>query len=220
MKRMSLLLLLVLPVGACHGTSSDGDEGANADEYFYDCEDAKKPDGLTVYATDEAYRTFVDKISATGLKKDDAQAPKLLIPMAGSTLSIAHPAGFTFTSAMAARTPAAAPVPTHTPARRRSRWAWVKDLFSIEGTAWAHCPNVTGSLFLLQLKESGKDQAAYSALTSVTSFMPAADVWKTKLTPLMGKKVTLTLARGVFAMGEIQLGPFVASQDVSFTVGP
>jgi hypothetical protein len=220
MKRPSVLalLLLILPAGACHKSSSGGDDGANADDYFYDCEDTKKPAELTVYATDEAYRTFLDKIAASGLTKDDAQAAKLTAPAAGATLSLAAPPAFTFTSGMALRPTPVTPVPH--PNRHRSRWAWVKDLFSIEGTAWAHCPNVTGSLYLLQLKEMGSDAAAYTALASVTTFTPTADVWKSKLAPLVGKKVTATLARGVFSTGEIQLGPFVATQDTSFTVGP
>jgi hypothetical protein len=210
--------LLVLPTGACH-KSSTTDEGANADDYFYDCEATNKPASLNVFATDEAYRTFLDKIAATGVMKDDTQGPKLSAPMADATLSIASPSMFTFSSGMAIRT-VPAPLQPHAPAHHRSRWAWAKDLFSIEGTAWAHCPNVTGSLYLLQLTPVGDTTAAYTALTSVTSFTPTADVWKTKLQALSGKKVTLTLARGVFSMGEIQLGPFVASQDVSFTVGP
>jgi hypothetical protein len=215
MKRVSLLLLLVLP-GACHSSGST-DAEANADDYFYDCEDAKKPASLNVFATDEAYRTFLDKIAATGVMKDDNQAPKLSSPMADATLSLAAPPTFTFSSGMALRLPA---TPARPSVHRRSRWAWVKDLFSLEGTAWAHCPNVTGSLYLLQLTPVGDTHAAYTALSSVTSFTPNADVWKAKLGGQSGKKVTLTLARGVFSMGEIQLGPFVASQDVSFTVGP
>lgn len=222
MKRISLILLLVLPA-ACKSSSGGDDEGANADEYFYDCEDAKKPDGLTVYATDEAYRAFLDKVTAGAQKKDDTQAAKLTSPMADSTLSIATPPAFSIAAPMAM-----APRPTRMPNPRnlvptqhhRSRWAWVKDLFSIEGTAWAHCPNVTGPLYLVTVKEMGKDEAAYSALVSVPSFTPGADAWKAKLTPLSGKKVTVTVARGVFSMGEIQLGPFVPTQDPSFTVGP
>jgi hypothetical protein len=218
MKRTALLLLLALPVGACHKDGTDG-EGANADEYFYDCENAKKPDGLTVFATDEAYRTFLDKLAAGAPKKDDAQAARLLTPMAGATLSIASPPGFTLTGPMTLGPTPGLPSPG-APKHRRSRWTWVKDLFSLEGKAWAHCPNVTGSLYLLQIKEQGKEEAAYSALASVQSFMPDATVWKTKMTPLQGKMVTVTVARGVFSTGEIQLGPFVPTQDLTLTVGP
>jgi hypothetical protein len=111
-------------------------------------------------------------------------------------------------------------VPGRAAPTRRSRWAWLKNALSIEGTAWAHCPNVSGSLYLVQLTGEGKTDAAYTALASVPSFTPSKEAWKTKLQPLSGKKVTLTLARGIFSMGHLELGPFVATKDISFTVGP
>ena len=79
---------------------------------------------------------------------------------------------------------------------------------------------MTGPLFLVQLTAEGEKDAAYTALASVNSFIPDAAVWKAKLQPLSGKKVKLTLARAQFSMGHVQLGPFVSTKDLTFTVGP
>jgi hypothetical protein len=210
------LTVLLLAV-TCGKESS---EEANASEYFYDCEDAKKPAGLNIYATDEAYRAFQDKVAASGFKKDSAQAPKVMAPAANSTISLATPPAFSFTSGMALRTRDVGPrVPGAAPRPRGSRWAWLRSALSFEGTAWAHCPTVTGPLYLVQVGEAGK-APAYTALASVTIFTPDPAVWKEKLQGLSGKKVTLTVARGVFSMGTLELGPFVADEDVSLTVGP
>jgi len=119
---------------------------------------------------------------------------------------------------MTLRTPDTIPHPRLPP--RRSRWAWLKRALTLEGTAWAHCPNVTGTVYLLQLTAEGQAEPAYQALASVVTFTPDATVWKDKLQSLSGKKVTLTLARGVFSQGHLELGPFVADKTVTFTVGP
>jgi len=215
MTRKHLALpLALLVLGACH---KDDPEEANADEYFYQCGDSKRPANLTVFATDEVYREFIDRVTATGFMKSDAQAPQLMTPTAGGTLSAATPPAFSFTAGMVLKDA----VPhERLPPRSRSRWAWLKEALSFEGTAWAHCPNVTGTVYLLQLTAEGQKEPAYQALASVLSFTPDATVWKTKLGGLSGKKVTLTLARGVFSMGHLELGPFIAEKDVTFTVGP
>jgi len=215
MNRLAIPLALLVLAGACH---KDSGEEANADEYFYQCGDSKRPAGLTVFATDEAYREYIDRVTATGFMKNDAQAPALMTPAAGGTLSIAAPPAFSFTAGMVQRTPDAVPHPRLPP--RRSRWAWLKEALSFEGTAWAHCPNVTGTIYLLQLTAEGQKEPAYQALASVLSFTPDATVWKSKLGALSGKKMTLTLARGVFSMGHLELGPFIADKDVTFTVAP
>jgi len=213
MKRPALPLAVLLLAFTC-GKESAEEPGAS--EYFYDCEDAKKPASLTVYATDEAYREFQDKVAASGFKKDSAQAPQVMTPAADSTVSLASPPAFSFTAGMVLRTRGVVP---GAPPRRTSRWAWLKSALSLEGTAWAHCPTVTGPLYLVQVGEAGK-APAYTALASVTSFTPDPAVWKEKLQALSGKKVTLTVARGVFSMGTLQLGPFVADKDLTLTVGP
>jgi hypothetical protein len=219
MNRAGLSVLLALCAGAC---SSHGEEEANADDYFYDCRDMNRPAGLTVYATDEAYREFLDRITAVGLTKDDAQSPQLLFPAPDGTLSLASPPMFSYSEATsAARIERRAPTPTPPRARRaRARLAWLKELFSLEGTAWAHCPTVTGPLYLLQLTEVGQTNPAYTALASVTSFTPTKDKWSARLQSLSGKKVKLTLARGVFSTGHLELGPFVSTKEITFTVGP
>jgi hypothetical protein len=212
MKRLALPVTLLL-FAACHSH----DEGSEEVEYFYDCEDAKKPATLTVYATDEAYREFIDKVTASGFKKDNTQSPQLMSPAADSTISIAMPPAFNFTTGMTLRTPDTVPNPRTPP--RRSRWAWLKRNLSFVGTAWAHCPAVTGTLYLLQLTPEGQTAPAYTALSSVTTFTPGA-AWKEKLQPLSGKKVKLTLARGVFSTGNLELGPFIADKEIALTVGP
>lgn len=206
---------VVLGAGAC--ASHDHGGGAAADEYFYDCEDPKRPAGLVTFATDEAYRNFADTVVANGLKKDDTQSAQLGAPAADATLSLAAPPTFSFSAGMSLRSgPGNAPLPS----RRPSRWARIRRALALEGTAWAHCPTVTGTLYLLELTPAGGTTPAYSALSSVLSFTPGAEAWKSKLGPHMGKKVTLTLARGVFSMGQLKNGPFVSSKDISFTVGP
>jgi hypothetical protein len=215
MTRVALPLALLVLAGACH---KDDPEEANADEYFYQCADSKRPAGLTVFATDEAYREFIDRVSATSFMRSDAQAPQLMTPAGGATLSIAAPPAFTFTAGMVRRSPDQVPHPRLS--AHRSRWAWLRGALSFEGTAWAHCPNVTGTLYLFQLTAEGQKDPAYQALTSVLSFTPDPTVWKDKLQGLSGKKLTLTLARGVFSMGHLELGPFVADKDLTFTVGP
>lgn len=216
MNRVVVLPLLTVIASGC---SNSHDHEAGADEYFYDCEDANKPAGLNVFATDEAYREFSDKFAANALTKNDGQAPALMTPAIGTALSVAAPPMFSFSSGMAARidrpAPQTSPVPRH-----RSRWAWVKELFSIEGTAWAHCPNVTGPLYLVQVTAGGATEPAYTALASVTSFTPKKDVWKAKVQALSGKQATVRVARGVFSMGHLELGPFIATKDATFNVGP
>jgi hypothetical protein len=216
MNRLAFPLALLVLAGACH---KDDPEEANADEYFYQCGDSKRPAALTVFATDEVYREFIDRATASGFQKSDAQAPALMTPTAGGTLSIAAPPMFSFTAGMVRNDAAPSPFTPRLPARR-SAWARLKEALSFEGTAWAHCPAVTGTIYLLQLTPEGQKEPAYEALASVLSFTPDANTWKTLLQPLSGKKVTLTLARGVFSQGQLQLGPFVADKDVSFTVGP
>lgn len=216
MKRPVLVpLTLLLFAFTCSHEHEDGDD---ANEYFYDCEDAARPAGLTIFATDEAYREFLDKVAASGFKKDSTQAPQLMMPAPDSTISSATPPAFNFSSGMTLRTRDTVPNPRTPP--RRSSWAWLKSAVSLEGTAWAHCPTVTGTLYLLQLTVSGEKTPAYTALASVTTFTPGAAVWKEKLAPLSGKKVTVTLARGVFNMGHLELGPFVSDKEITLTVGP
>ena len=215
MKRLTLVTLALAAFAfTCH---SHDDEEAGADEYYYDCEDTKKPPELTVFATDEAYREFLDKVAASGFKKDATQSPQLMTPAPDSSVSAATPPMFSFSSGMTLRTKDS--VPKSRPPRRRSALAWLRAALS-EGTAWAHCPTVTGTLYLVQLTAVGEKTPAYTALASVTRFTPDAAVWKEKLGPLAGKKVAVTVARGVFSMGHLELGPFVSDKDISLSITP
>lgn len=215
MKALCLLSALGL-VGAagCH-THEHG--VVNADEYFYDCEDPKRPPTLTIYATDEAYRAVSDTVRATGLKPDDLQSAQIITPAPDATISLAAPPLFSFTSGMVLRsTPPNAPLPP----RRPTFWQQLKQSLTLERRAWAHCEAVNGTLYLVELQAARGEAPVYSALSSVLSFTPGAEVWKNKLAPLSGKKVSLTLARAVLAKGQVQLGPFISTREVSFTVGP
>ena len=117
---LGMFLLLAPAISAC--SSHTDEEGPNADEYFYSCEDA--PMGVTTFATDEAYRVFIDKIAATGLVTDETQAAHLTAPAADSTLSVATPPLFSLTAGMASRS---VPAPKQAPLcpTRRSTWARV-----------------------------------------------------------------------------------------------
>jgi hypothetical protein len=215
MKR--LLILIVLSTAACSSSGSSPDE-ANADEYFYQCHDSSLPPGLTVYATDEAYRTFLDAISAGLEKPNDGKAAQLTAPMPDTTLSISMPPAFAFTPGEASNDRAPfGPAPA-----RRSRWARFKAVLSLEGTAWAHCPNVSGAIFLLQIGTGAGASftPAYTALASQPMFTPGAQTWQAKLGALSGQKVTVKLARAQFTEGRITGGPYTSTHDLSFTVVP
>jgi hypothetical protein len=210
----ALCLLVAVGAAAC---SSHQPSQANADEYFYDCEDPKRPAGLTIYATDEAYRNFSDTVLATGYKPNDAASAQIITPAPDATLSLAVPPTFSFTAGMMARSmPSNAPLPP----RRPTLWQQFRQALTFERKAWAHCEAVNGTLYLIELQASRGEAPVYSALSSVLSFTPGAEVWKNKLGALSGQKVSLTLARGVFVKGQLMLGPFVATKDVSFTIGP
>jgi hypothetical protein len=132
-----------------------------------------------------------------------------------ATLPLAAPPTFSFTAGMVMRsTPRNAPLSP----RRPTRWQQFKQALTLERTAWAHCEAVNGTLYLIELQAGRGEPPVYSALSSVLSFTPSAEVWKNKLGALTGQKVSLTLARGVFSRGQLIGGPFVG-RDVSFTIG-
>jgi hypothetical protein len=109
--------------------------------------------------------------------------------------------------------------PPGAPSRRRpSRWATLWRAVSPVGTAWAHCPAVTGVNHLFRLDDGATP--VYTALLSVTSFTPNAAKWRKALEGRTGKILTLTLARAVFGDGDVREGPFVASTKATFTVRP
>jgi hypothetical protein len=216
MKRSALILTVALA-----GCGSSGSGTPEADEFFYDCESMAKPSTLTTFATDESFTEFINKEVANGFTKDDAQAPKLTSPASGGTISAATPPQFSFTvggSASREARPIHLASPVRPPFWRRVA-RFLGD--TIEGTAYAHCPQVNGQNYLFRVTPEGNDKKVlYTALLSVTSFTPSADRWSKALSGMSGKAVTLTLASAVYSGGNITNGPFVATAPLRFTVGP
>jgi hypothetical protein len=206
------LITLAAAALALAGCPGDGnEEEAGADEYFYSCTGA--PAGVTVFATDESYREIVDKESAGAVVTNDAEAATLMAPAPGGTLSAAAPPTFTLRTPGAALVP---PGPGGCPAARpRPWWRWLAPI----GTAYAHCPGVTGDNYLLRLTRAGERRPIYSALLSVTSFTPGAEPWRKALAGRKGQTLTLTILRAGLAGGRVTIGPFASSQPASFTAG-
>ncbi len=212
--RPTSIIVLAAGLGLLSCKGSGADE-PGADEYFYDCE-GSPPASLKVFATDEGFVEFINKATANAYMMSETQAPVLTAPAAGGGLSASAPpqvvfrsAAMTFDRSGNGRPPASRP---------RSLWSRARSWLSFEGTAWAHCPAVTGETFLFQLTADGAKDPAYTAFLSVTSFTPGAAKWKAALGPLAGKTVNLRLARAVFSQGSITLGPFVSPTPVTFNV--
>lgn len=208
---------LSLPVASC---SHDHDHGASAevDEYFYDCEDPKRPPTLTVFATDESLVKMLEKEDAGGIVTKDEEAATLLAPASGATLSLASPPTFMVmppatSASLERRLPGPAAWPRRSLLRRALTW------LSPIGTAWAHCTPVTGDNYLVRLSGADNKQI-YAALASVPAFTPGADAWKKALTGQSGQTLHLTLLRASYTGGTITAGPFVASKSTTFSVGP
>lgn len=217
MKRSALMLTVGLSLAV--GCGSSGSGTPEADEFFYDCESTAKPTTLTTFATDESFTEFVNKEVALGLTKDDAQAPKLMTPASGATLSASQPPQFSFVIGSSASK--SGPVRVTTP--RRSLWARARRYLgdTLEGTAHAHCPQVNGQNYLFRVTpENDSKKVLYTALLSVTSFTPTADRWSKALSGMNGKSISLTLASAVYSGGNITNGPFVATAPIKFTVAP
>ncbi len=211
---VSGVLIALVALAACHGHHDE--EGPSVDEYFYSCESA--PDGgATTFATDESFAAFVNKESANAVVKDDSKAARLVIPVAGATLSVATPPQFSFSVAVAGMSRSA---PGHfaaaclRPARpgRLARW------LAFEGTAWAHCGAVSGENFLLRVIDGGA--TVYSAMLSVTSFSPTAAAWTKAMSGRSGHTVTISIERATLLKGDISAGPFAPVAAPTFLLGP
>jgi hypothetical protein len=214
----ALWLALSLCASGCGGNDDDHGGGIGdpaADEYFYDCEDASKPGDLTVFATDEAFREFINKEAAAPPMKSDTLAPRLTAPMPPIKLSAAAPPLLTFALTQSAARPAA-PTLLRRPARWPGLRVWLWSL--VEGTAQAHCAAVSGDLYLVRLVD--KDTTVYTALTAVRSFTPGAAAWKKALDGRIDHGITITVERAVFSTGSITQGPYLATSAPTFTVGP
>jgi hypothetical protein len=212
--KTATLLLSCLLLAACDKHEEAGDDA----DYFYSCDDA--PGGVSVYATDESFRAILDKETAGEVMAKDAEAATLMSPASGATLSPSTPPTFVLTTPVARLSPGAAP-PEGPSARPRRRPLWRRALtwLSPVGTAWAHCPGVTGDNFLFRLERAGEAKPAYTALVSVTSFTPRAEAWKRALNGRAGQTLTVKVIRAGFTGGRVTSGPFQSTQAVTFTVG-
>lgn len=85
-----VLLTLAFCLGAACGDHHPA-PASDVDEYFYECEDPKRPPGLAVFATDESLIALLNKESAGLIKTVDANAATLVGPPAGSALSATTP---------------------------------------------------------------------------------------------------------------------------------
>ena len=99
------------------------------------------------------------------------------------------------------------------------RWKQLLRELAPLGTAHAHCGNVTGDNVLLRLVPSGQTKPIYTALLSVSTFTPGAEVWKRIMTPRKGQALQLFLLRSVLVDGRVMDGPYQSPNVVSFTVG-
>jgi hypothetical protein len=222
MSRASFVLRAATVTAALVGCQATDDGGAEivADEFFWDCEDAARPPALTVFATDEAFKEFVNSDAASPPTRNDALAPHLTTPATPANLSASVPPTFVFqptrTAAAEHRPPstrlAAAPRAIR---RNRGLVRWLSSL--VEGTAWAHCPAVSGDNFLVRVID--RDTTIYTALLSVTSFTPTAQMWNKALDGRLAHTLTVTIERATFSTGKITLGPYVATTSPMFTVG-
>lgn len=216
MLRRALPLVLLL-LAACPAQKNNG-----ADEYVVDCEtvDAGQP-----ATSDENYASFVNAEAAGRVTADACKSPELTAPASGSTLDANAPPTLTFlashaTCARSVRSQGA--LGCNLPVRRPSAAGRVLEVVgsALEGTAEAHCGAISGDNYLLRIKLAGQQQPLYSAMLSVTSYTPDADIWKRALSGAKGKGVVMTIARAGFLRGDINEGPYVQPEPYTFTVAP
>jgi hypothetical protein len=197
---------------ACHG-DHDHESELSADEFFYDCE--QRPD-LTVFATDEAYVSVINAEAAAKTQiVDDDRAPRLQSPVSGSVLSTTTPPTFTVATAAASLRPQrgqACPRASHV------FWTRMAQSLSPISTAYAHCPAVSGPLFLLRLTHEGETAPVYSALASVTVISPSANVWTKVMKGRAGQTLKLSIVRAVLSKGTVTEGPYKRSDSPTFSV--
>ena len=194
------------------------------DEYYVNCDGA--PAGQP-FVSDESYTKFVEAESAGTVMPSACEAPVLTSPSPGSVLD--SPPTFVFSPRQdpcpqATRAPEpAAKVAARKPKSRRFEFATVtrvlRGLVPI-GTAYAHCPAVSGENYLLQLTAAGEVEPFYVALLSVTTFTPNADRWRAAVAGRNGKQVTVTIQRALFVGGLVMEGPYVQTQPFAFTLAP
>lgn len=180
------------------------------DEYVIEC---GAPDAGSNAAADETWVKFEEARSGGKLVVDDCRAPVLTSPASGDALDPDSPPVISFNPAAAACT---ASLPRCGPAGRPSVLSQALGL--LISTAHAHCTGATGENYLLELRPEGADNAAYSALLSITSYTPQRDAWKAALDPLRGQKVVLKIQRAEMFRGSLKDGPYVQAAGFSFDV--
>lgn len=215
--------IAILATAAAASVATCGDDHsapANVDEVINSCEGL--PAGQP-FASDESWTKFVEAEAAGRLTSEDCRSPALTVPAPGSTVDRNMPPTITFTGTQPAcaqargegRGPAQAC--SRKPGAGRLGHLW--KLISPIGVAHAHCPAVDGPNYLLRIADSA-DKTIYTALLSVTSFTPKADVWRKAMSGRGGQTVRVTIQRGMFVRGNIMEGPFVQKQPFTLTVAP
>ena len=221
MLRSSIVFLALFAITSC--TSNNGGT-PTVDEYVVDCD---VTDGGQVFASDENFVKFVEAESANRVRTDPCLSPKLTAPSPSIRLDGRTPPTFTFLATNATCTAAlsrpSAPV-YGCLSSKPGRPLWSRLLLTgasvLEGTAEAHCGAFSGENYYFRFKRSGESNPVYSAMLSVTSFVPDASIWQRALLGRSGQTLSLTIERGVFLRGDLNEGPYVQPQPYSFTVGP
>ncbi len=211
MIRPSLGLMCLGAMLACH-SDHDHESDLTADEFFYDCE--QRPD--LVFATDEAYVSVINAEAAAKTQiVDDDRAPRLQSPALGSALSMSTPPTFTIATGAAWLLPKRGQA---CPRASKGFWTRMAQSLSPVATAYAHCPAVSGPLFLVRLTHDGDSAPVYSALSSVTVISPSSKVWTKVMKGRAGQTLKLSIVRTVLSKGTVTEGPYRRPDSPTFGV--
>lgn len=208
-------------LAAAVGCSSSQQSTARVDEFVINCEDTDAGVGVT---SDENFDRFIEAEASNKVVKDPCKSPELTAPGTGAPLDPQNPPTFTFNDTHACATGAAVPVRTGCRSVPRTQPAYSRILeamlSSIARPAEAHCGAITGPNYYFKLTRPGDSAPAYSAMLSVTSYVPDAQKWQKAMSGRRGQTLTLVIERAVFLRGDINEGPYVQPQAYTFTVGP
>ena len=215
------LVMVTAVLLASMGCSHQGG-ASSADEYIVDC-----AVNASQFASDENYVKMVEAEAARRVVADPCKSPELLSPVDSSVrLSPGAPPTFIFNPIhiCAAANRPSNPVQGCSMKKNQPAPAWLSALkfgaSLLEGTAEAHCGAMSGENYLLRVTRTGDSTSLYTAMLSVTSFMPDAAIWRRALSGRNGQTVSVTILRSVFLRGSINEGPYVQPQPYSFTIGP
>lgn len=155
-------------------------------------------------ATDEAYLSMVDAESRA--TADAMKAPQLQVTEGMQFPSSPVPT-FRWTSTLTA---SATPPPRAAPSS-----PWYREL--LYGSAWAHLPPVTGSVFWFKIAVPG-ELCPVELLSTRTEWTPTAEIW-TKLGKGSGPR-TVTAQSAYLTENRITEGPFKMPSAITFSVSP